>query len=483
MRARILLSLCICLLSIPLIAQDTLALTLDDVVKLARGQSVDALIATNRHSNANWNYQLFRADRRPVLALNGTLPSFDRTIDAITQPDGTDLFVSRSLATSSLNLSLSQEIGFTGGSIFAGSGLQRIDLFGDSTITNYLSNPLFIGLQQPILRFNPWKWRRQLEPLRMMQADQTLLEDREEIAVQAVRLFFQMHLAQINLDIATTNKVNNDTLYRISQGRYQLGKIAESDLLQVELNLLNAQVAMTRSENEVANAQAQLLRFLGLDENLSLDLIIPHDVVGLNIDPQKALEYAQSNRSDPINFTVQRLEAEQEVARAKGNSGFSADLFVQYGLNNTSNGIGEAYRQPENFQNVSLGLNIPILDWGKARATREIASANLDLVESQLALQEINFEQEIMLFVQQFNLQDNQVAIAAKADTVARRRFEVAMARYLIGKTAVTDLNIASNEEDQARRAYILALQNYWLDFYNLRRLTLHDWVRNEPIR
>ena len=46
---------------------------------------------------------------------------------------------------------------------------------------------------------------------------------------------------------------------------------------------------------------------------------------------------------------------------------------------------------------------------------------------------EMDFEQEVILKVMQFNLQDDQLQIAGKADTIARNRFEVSKQRFLIG--------------------------------------------------
>jgi outer membrane protein TolC len=459
-----------------------LRLDLDAAVRLARANSIDALIADNRFKNAFWTYRSFIADRRPVLSLGGTVPRFDRTIQAITQPDGSDLFIQRNQISSNLDLSLSQEVGFTGGRIFAGSGLRRIDLLGDSITTSWLSSPFFIGWQQPILKYNDWTWRRQIEPLSLEQASRERLESLEDVSVRAVDLFFRLHLAQINREIARLNLANNDTIFQISKGRYNLGKIAENDLLQIELAVLNARVALTVAENEVANATARLQRFLGAPEGTAFELVIPSEFDPMRVDPAEALAHARRFRAAPVAFERRALEAEQQVAVARGNNGFSADLFAQYGLNNTGLDLGGAYQDPQSFQNVGLTLNVPLLDWGQARSQREIAFANRDLVRSQIALDEQNFEQDVLLRVQQFNLQGNQVAIAAKADTVGRKRFEVAKARYLIGKTDITDLNIATSERDQARRAYIDALLSYWTDFYTLRRLTLYDYAADRPI-
>jgi hypothetical protein len=52
----------------------------------------------------------------------------------------------------------------------------------------------------------------------------------------------------------------------------------------------------------------------------------------------------------------------------------------------------------------------------------------------------------------------------------------------MIGKIGITDLNIAQNEKDNARRGYFDGLQTFWRNFFEIRKLTLYDFVRNEPI-
>ena len=93
-----------------------------------------------------------------------------------------------------------------------------------------------------------------------------------------------------------------------------------------------------------------------------------------------------------------------------------------------------------------------------------------------------DFQQNLFLDVEQFNLQKDQVAISAKSDTVAMKRFEVTKARFLIGKIAVLELNDADARKDQNKRAYLQSLQNYWTYFYNLRQLTLYDFINQKPI-
>ncbi len=54
------------------------------------------------------------------------------------------------------------------------------------------------------------------------------------------RIFSTLLTAQGQLQIAEINLANYDTLYRIAKGRYNMGTIAENELLQLELNLLKS---------------------------------------------------------------------------------------------------------------------------------------------------------------------------------------------------------------------------------------------------
>src|SRR4028119_1832922 len=106
-----------------------LKLTLEEVVNLAREQSIASRQAATLKKTNYWKYRSFLADFKPQLSLNGSLPGFTRSFVQVQQPDGTVAFQPVSLNNSLLNLSLSQNIPLTGGSIYIQHQLQRFDNF------------------------------------------------------------------------------------------------------------------------------------------------------------------------------------------------------------------------------------------------------------------------------------------------------------------------------------------------------------------
>ena len=112
-----------------------------------------------------------------------------------------------------------------------------------------------------------------------------------------------------------------------------------------------------------------------------------------------------------------------------------------------------------------------------------MAESNRDLVMTSIEQEKIDFEQSIYLQVMQFGMQKKQLFIAAKSDTVAQKRFDVTHKRYLIGKiNDVLELNNAQIDNDNARKNYITSLKNYWLNYYQIRKITLFDFENNLPI-
>lgn len=461
---------------------DTARLTLEEVVSLAKRQSTDAQAAVNQFRNNYWQYQTFKAKQLPQLNLSGTLPDLSRSISGVTQPDGTEEFRERSLANYSADLNLSQDLPFTGGEVFANSSLKRIDIFEPQSSTSYLSTPVSIGYRQPIFSFNSYKWEKKIQPLKYKEANRQYLESMVQMASKATGLYFDVYAARIDLRIAEKNKANKDTLYKIAKGRFEMGKIAENELLQMELSQLNAEQSFEQSELSYENSIFRLKSFIGIEDNTILRVEAPEEPEPFMVNEEKAKTQAMNNRSDVVQFERALLEAERDVTSAKKDNSFSADLFATYGLSERAPGLDDAYTNPKDQQDIRVGLELPLLDWGRRKAKSKMAEANRELVQTNIQQQRIDFKQEVILAVQEFNRQAKQLKIAKKANKIGERRYEIAKKRFKIGKVDITDLNLAATERDRAERDFIQSLRNFWNARYQLRRLTLYDFKADQPL-
>lgn len=463
-------------------AQETKNLSLDDVIRLSEEQSPLALMAKHRFRASYWQYRTFVAQYRPSLTLTGTSPSYSTAYEKVwnSVTNTWDYIASNTLSNLG-SLAISQNIGLTGGTISLNSDLTLYNDFENET-RKYITSPISIGLTQPLFRYNSLRWLKKTEPLRYEAAKKTFLSNIESVHLQAVSDFFELALAQINKQIADMNYSNADTLYRIAEGRYQLGTIAENELLELQLSWLNTKTAVQQAEMNLRDREIRLRSFLGFNDKVRLTLDIPSRIPDLQVSSQEVLDMAMTNNPEILTERLTVLTAQSNLAQAKAEKGLNANLTALYGLRNQDPSFPLAYQNPAKQQTVRIGFTLPIIDWGLGRGKYKMAKSSLELAQVQSEQAVVDFQQNLILDVEQFNLQASQVAVAARSDTVARKMFEVTKQRFLIGKIEVLELNNADTKKDTNRRAYVQALRDYWTYFYTVRSLALFDFLNRKPI-
>lgn len=459
------------------------SMSLDQIIQHAQVQSLESEKSKNRKENGYWAFQRIKSTTKPSLNLRGTLPDYQQSIIPITQPDGSRQFRDVQNLSSDLRLTLDQNVLWTGGTISLYSALERNDVLqGANTGRSYASNPLAINFRQPLFSYNPWKWERRIAPLRYDESVKRFKEDRVSIAHRSTELFFDLLLAQISLEIAEKNKENSETNYQIGKGRFNLGKIAENELLELELNQLNAERDMANAQLSVETSRLSLNTFVGLSENEIYDLKVPEDIPVFDIDVEVALAQAKKNRRQYVSFKRRQLEAESEVARAKNENTLNVNVTGSIGLTNQGDNYDDVYTNSQNTQRYTVGFNIPLVDWKRRLSSYKTAVANEQLVQNTVKQEEKLFEAEIYTLVKQVPILQSRVTFTKRGDEIAEKRYNISQQRYLVANISVTDLNLALNAKDLAKKAYLAALREYWTAYYKLRLWTLYDFVRNEPL-
>jgi outer membrane protein TolC len=457
-------------------------LSLSDVINEAQKNSIRSKQIENRYQNSYWRNFSYKRQFLPSLVFDGTLPSIERSIVSVTQPDGSEIFTNRNVVSNTASLSINQLVPFTGGSVFMRSGLQNIELSGNAESTTFLTQPVEFGYSQLLFGFNQYKWDRKIEPLYFNEAELLKTEEIEELSIESVNRYFDLLRAQLSMENAEKNLLNNDTIYKIGKGRYGYGKIAENELLQLELSLLNAELAFEQEKVNFEINRQKLATFLGYSSQEKISLVIDTITPTLEVDYNEALNYSNQYNSILTQQERRIFESEMNVARVKSNNRFTLNLSASFGLTQTADNLNDAYQNPQRQEFVSLGVRAPIIQWGLAKGRIKQAQINAELVQSTVDQEKIDFEQTIYMIVAQFNLNKKQLSVSKRAKEVAAKRFMVSKQRYLIGKIIVTDLQIAQREKDNALISYINAYRTYWQSYYDIRKITHYDFVTKAVI-
>lgn len=457
-------------------------ITLAEAVKLAEEQGLAARAARDARDAARARDRAFDARLFPQLRLAGNAADLDRGINPITLPNGETQFVRQAQNQSSLGVTMAQAVPWSGGELTVSTFASRIDHFGDQTSRNWQTTPVLIGLRQELFRPRALVWDRRENELSAQVAERRYLEVREEIAGQTATAYFDLFAAQVALANAEANAAVNDTLYTLNTGRYEVGRIGENDLLQSELALLRARAALDGARLEQQRTAATLRRLLNLPAGQEIVAAAPTAALAAHVDPDRAVEHALRGSSEAHSSELERVRARRRVSETKASNGFNASVAAQVGFNQSAPAFGDAYQSLLEKQRLQVGVTMPLFQWGGGRAEVQAARLDQSRAEAQAAERRAALAEQARFAALELVQAGRMLAISAKADTVAARRFDVARNRYVIGRIDIGALYIAQSEKDAALQAYVAALRGYWAVNYRLRRLTLHDFIEGKDI-
>lgn len=462
-------------------AEEVRRITLDEAILTARARSVDAAVALNELRTAYWSYRTYRANLLPEINFNATAPSYRKSYSPYQLDDGSYTFVRNNNLQMNGEISIDQNIWLTGGTLSLNTSLDYLKQLTGDRFGRFMSIPVALTLSQPVFGVNTIKWNRRIEPVRYAEAKAAFISATENVAMTAINNYFSLLLSKENISIAEQNLANAEKLYEVAKAKREMGQISKNDLLQLELNLLNARSSLTDCESDYKSNMFKLRAFLDIEEDVTLDPVVPDAIPSALVAYDDVLEKARANNSFAKNIRRRQLEADYEVAKAKGNQR-QIMLYAQIGYTGTSGRFGEAYNRLKDNQVVEVGFKIPILDWGKRRGQVKVSESNRDVVRSRLRKEQMEFDQNIFILVERFNNQRRQLEISLRADTIARQRYDTNVETFLIGKISTLDLNDSQVSKDESRQAYINQLYLYWNYYYQLRSVALWDFSTNKGI-
>ena len=462
-------------------SQQQQTITLEEAISLARKQSVDAAVALNELKKAYWEYRTFRADLLPEMNLSATMPSYNKRYNSYQQNDGSYTFLRNNFLGMDGGLSIDQNIWLTGGKLSLTTSLDYMKQLDGDKSKRFMSVPVALTLNQPIFSVNHIKWKRRIEPVRYAEAKAAFISATEEVTMTTIQHFFNLLLAKEWVHIAEQNLKNAQKLYDVAKAKRKMGQISENDVLQLELNVLEARSALTDNVSSWKSHMFTLRTFLAMDPSVELDPVLPESLADITLYYNEVLEKAITNNAFMKNIRRRQLEADYEVAKAKGNQR-QINLFAQVGLTGTDRSLKGAYDPLKDNQIVEVGFRIPLVDWGKRRGKVKVAESDREVMNSKLRQEEMSFQQNLFILVEHFNNQRQQLRLADAADEIAQKRYHTNVETFMIGKISTLDLNDSQSRKDEARQKHINELFYYWYYYYQVRSLTLWDFAKNTNI-
>jgi len=179
-------------------------------------------------------------------------------------------------------------------------------------------------------------------------------------------------------------------------------------------------VGLNRSQNNLTTA-------LGLPQSAVVILVQPAKIPDIEIDPAKALGEALQNRSDAVNFELQKLQADRNVRQAKSDNSLTATLSASMGYNQQAPLLNDAYNNLLEQKQFSLNFSVPIFKWGAGSSTVDAAIADQKRIQVLIDQQRFDFSRKSCIrrhisicSVNRFSLPRNRIRLLSDGSTWQR---------------------------------------------------------------
>lgn len=438
------------------------------------------------YENELLEFENYQKEFLPSIALTLNPINFNRSQRLLQHPeDGSYSYIEDYTNNSSTGLSVRQKVGITGGELTISSNLNYLREFSVNR-NRFGTNPLLLNYSQQFLGGNyNYKKKRSIEYAKHTNSLKQFCSDMADVQTQAINMFLDVFVMDISTKISLKNIQISDTLLWISKALQINGHFTEYEYNQIELQNLNDKFSHENSLRNYQKSLRKLFSFLGKDDwiNLDLEIMIPDfSSLPLSIDYTLASSYAHRNSPFALLQERKRLQAEQTLFSAKLNNRFNGSISINYGLNQFSEHLVEAYRNPDYSQGIMIGFQIPMFQWGTNRNKLRIAKNNYRNAILELDRANVDFSNNLKDQIDEFNHNMNLWFIAERAYKLSQKQYQILIQKFRLGKVSAYDISLAKQEQNEVLKKYYSSIQCVWNNFCTLRKITLYDFAKQMEI-
>ena len=446
---------------------------LQEYIRLAQDSTITAFQSRYEYQHAQSSYDLFQSLRKPQLVFN-LQPNYSRYIN---DPSRNYVYMrDYDILSSSAQLKMSQKLLGIGGEAYVATQFTWSHFFNATpSYPLYAVMPVVVGASIPLIGYNPYKWEKKEEEQALKAARLKHEHSLYEIAEETARRYFSLVTAQQKAEVCQRNLNTTDTLYAIAKEKFAIAVITKGELLSLELQCMNAKNALDEALVNKAVARDALLSWLRLD-NLPDTLPVPRQRPFILLSVEEALELSRESNPAYQQQLGYVTQAEQARDKARKESGVQVGVDLNVGIQQVNQVFVEAFKNQRIYALGNVSLTVPLVDFGAAKNRRQAAQAWLSREESLLRETERQLEQDVISTVHDFSECQERLGNTLRAVEMAEEVFSLISDNYANGLTDINSYVRAQNHRDEAYTRHLATLQDYWITYYHLATLTLHEY-------
>lgn len=348
--------------------------------------------------------------------------------------------------------------------------------------TNY-SPQLSLQFRQPLFTINRLQTNHRKARLNLENTEQVYSRSQLDIVYNVTANFFGLFRAQKQYEIDAENVKQAEEAYRLANLKQQAGLLPEVEVLRLQVDLANARNSAAASQAALAEREDQFKLLIGIPVDDSIQAMTELTYQPVKVSLEKALSEALNRRtelhSDEIDIELSHLNVRETDAQTQ----IKGDLFLTYGIFKRDENFSDAFRDFDQDRSVTFSLTVPLWDWHKNSYEVQAAKATL---ENNRLLQKNRVEfikQEIRTTVRNLHSSQQRIEITRQSEELAEKSYRISLLKFQNGDLSTQDLALEQNRLTQARVNSLNAITDYKLALSDLRRKTLWDFEKDEPVK
>jgi len=470
------------------VSQSKHVLTLHESIQLALRQGYAVQNATSQYLSSKKSYESALRRLRTSVNLSVQAPSFSESLSNQFNPS-TQLYEFYQLKTTRVEggLTIVQPLVLTGGTLTLSESIfgrdQVSGLTGFSQSGRDYFNNFLVQFSQPLLTPNIYRINADRASIGVEQARSDYIKNQLDVVYSVTQSFYMLYQLTQRLDIAQEQVKQNEGSYQTAKNKFSAGLIPEVEVLQSEVDLVTSQNDLLNAEQALAATKNTFRLLLGLPLDDEVELVASLAYKAVPIDTETAVQAALKNRSEVANADLNRELRRMEIGLAESRNDFRVDLTASYGFNRDDTQLSRVFRDVGRTRSAALTFSVPIFDWGSNRLEIESAEvqhrnavATADYVRQQI-------RQEILDLISRIRLAESRIKVLEKVVAVAQKSYDISLGRFQAGTINRNELALTQQRLTTAKINNLSALIDYQIGLADLKRKTLYDFEKNEPIQ
>jgi len=281
--------------------------------------------------------------------------------------------------------------------------------------------------------------------------------------------YWRLYMACRELDVRREQyKLAQDQLHH-ARLKVASGSSPRIEIVRAEAGVSSRIESLINAETTVQNRQLDLLRIMNqedmpLNANITIAPKTEPKPLGLDIDEEKLVKVALSNRMETIRLELQLAIDELDVESARNATlpdiSISYSYLTQTEAGDTIHALGDFGDKTSDYHSIGLSASIPL---GNRAAKARLERARLQQLQDQVSYENLQqtIQQEVYDVARSLRNSWRRILAAEKSVDAAYRDYKVEQSQFQLGRSRSTDVLYSATGLAEAQLSRIRALAEY----------------------